>query len=53
MSYGIMLGRLKKDDAPTPTRPITPRPVRTGRTPTDIVLAGLYEPVRRPRRRRG
>ena len=55
MSYGIMVRRLNKDEARVaraaerPTGPAAP--VRDGQTPTDIVLAGLYEPVRRPRRR--
>lgn len=55
MSYGIILRRLNKDEtraARAAERPIVPAaPVRDGQTPTDIVLAGLYEPVRRPRRR--
>ncbi len=55
MSYGIMLQRLNKDEARVARaaeRPIgSAAPVRDGQTPTDIVLAGLYEPVRRPRRR--
>ncbi len=55
MSYGIMLRRINKDEARAARaaeRPITPgAPVRAAQTPTDIVLAALYEPVRRPRRR--
>jgi hypothetical protein len=55
MSYGTMVRRLNKDETRAvrvterPSIPATP--VRDGQTPTDIVLAGLYEPVRRPRRR--
>ena len=55
MSYGIMLRRLNKDATRATRvteRPILPTtPVRAAQTPTDIVLAALYEPVRRPRRR--
>ncbi len=55
MSYGIMVRRLNKDETRAvrvterPSIPATP--VRAAQTPTDIVLAALYEPVRRPRRR--
>ena len=55
MSYGIMLQRLKKEEAREdrkvvrPVAPVAPAPA--GQTPTDIVLAALYEPVRRGRRR--
>ena len=55
MSYGIMLRRLNKDATRAKRvaeRPRAPAaPVRAAQTPTDIVLAALYEPVRRPRRR--
>ena len=55
MSYGIILRRLNKDEARAARaaeRPVAQAaPVRAGQTPTDIVLAALYEPVRRPRRR--
>ena len=55
MSYGIILRRLNKDEARAARpaeRPVAPAaPVRAAQTPTDIVLAALYEPVRRPRRR--
>ena len=55
MSYGIMLRRLNKDETravQVTERPSIPAtPVRAAQTPTDIVLAALYEPVRRPRRR--
>ena len=55
MSYGIMLRRLNKD-ATRATR-VTERPilpatgVRAAQTRTDIVLAALYDPGRRPRPR--
>ncbi len=52
MSYGIMLRRLNKGATRVAERPSIPAaPVRAAQTPTDIVLAALYEPVRRPRRR--
>ena len=52
MSYGIMLRRLNKDETRATIRPTAPAaPVRAAQTPTDIVLAALYEPVRRSRRR--
>ena len=61
MSYGIMLRRLKQEETREERRaeearaeatgrgaPQAPRP---GQTPTDIVLAALYERPRRPVRR--
>ena len=55
MSYGIILRRLNKDESRavrvTERPSISAAPVRAAQTPTDIVLAALYEPVRRPRRR--
>ena len=60
MSYGIMLRRLKQEEEREGRRaegsraatglgvPQAPRP---GQTPTDIVLAALYERPRRPVRR--
>ncbi len=55
MSYGILLQRLKKDEERA-ARSASPRcvkltPIRAGQTPTDIVLAALHDPPRRPRRR--
>ena len=59
MSYGIMLRRLKQEEAREERRAegaraeATGRPQapRRGQTPTDIVLAALHERPRRPRRR--
>ena len=55
MSHGLMLRRLNMDRTRArrvTERPIFPAtPVRAAQTPPDIVLAALYEPVRRPRRR--
>ncbi len=61
MSYGIMLQRLKQEEAregrraakvrAMPAQRATPGALRLGQTPTDIVLAALYDLPRRPRRR--
>ena len=55
MSYGIMLRRLNKDDGAVrraATQPVAPAEARrAGQTPVGIVLAGLYEPTGRQRRR--
>ena len=60
MSYGIMLQRLKQEEAREEhraegSRAVTgrgaPQAPRPGQTPTDIVLAALYERPRRPIRR--
>ena len=61
MSYGDLLQRLKKEEeqeerrakeppAP-PVRRAPQAPRHDGQTPTDIVLAALYDLPRRPRRR--
>ena len=60
MSYGIMLRRLKQEEAREARRAEgarattgrgAPEAVRRSQTPTDIVLAALYERPRRPSRR--
>ena len=61
MSYGIMLQRLKQEEAreerraakvrALPPRRATREALRQGQTPTDIVLAALYDLPRRPHRR--
>ena len=60
MSYGIMLRRLKQEEAREERRAEgarvangrgAPQALRRGQTPTDIVLAALYERPRRPGRR--
>ena len=60
MGYGIMLQRLKQEDEQEERRAEgaraaigrgAPQAPRRGQTPTDIVLAALYERPRRPGRR--
>ena len=61
MSYGTMLRRLKQEEEreerramklqPMAIRRATPESLRQGQTPTDIVLAALYDLPRRPQRR--
>ena len=55
MSYGILVQRLKKEEEraaqATSPRLVKATPIRAGQTPTDIVLAALYDLPRRPRRR--
>ncbi len=61
MSYGIMLRRLKQEEAREERRATklqglsiqraTPEVLRRGQTPTDIVLAALHDLPRRPQRR--
>ena len=61
MSYGIMLRRLKQEEAQegrraegaraTATGRGVPHALRRGQTPTDIILAALDERPRRPSRR--
>jgi hypothetical protein len=60
MSYGIMLQRLKQEEAREGRRVVetkvaprraAPGAAPRGQTPTEIVLAALYERPRRPRRR--